>query len=238
MLHITVPAAFAVLLVGCAAAEPPPAAPAPEPVEEVVVEPTPAAEPQIPIEERIRAPFAVQSSGRPAPRERRTDPVVLDAAPATPTAAPIAPAAAPPSAAATANAPASPARAAANPPATRREHRVASGETFFGIARRYGVTPMALAAVNPGVDSQRLRAGEVLRLPADAAVATPPPPRGTPAAPARAERTHTVAAGETLWGIARRYEVTPDRIRAANRMSGDTVRIGETLVIPGAAGGR
>jgi membrane-bound lytic murein transglycosylase D len=50
-------------------------------------------------------------------------------------------------------------------------------------------------------------------------------------------RTHTVADGETLWGIARRYEVTVDAVREANDMASETVRIGQTLRIPRAAAG-
>jgi LysM repeat protein len=41
-----------------------------------------------------------------------------------------------------------------------------------------------------------------------------------------------VASGETLFGIARKYGVTVDAIRAANQLEGDRVRIGQTLVIP------
>jgi membrane-bound lytic murein transglycosylase D len=256
------------LLIGCGGAPPPAAAPEPEPEVETAPEPERPARPEIPIEDRVRAPFAVQSEGRTAPREQRRNLVVLDRAPAAPAAqtTPAAPAAAreaergsaaPAGGASAPRPPATPA-----PPAPRdaapaagsgtqrtaapREHTVAVGETFFGIAREYGVTPSALSAVNPGVDTERLRAGQVLRLPAYASrartesparPATQParPPAAAapaPARPAGQQRTHRVAAGETLWSIARRYGVTPEQVRSANRMTDDTVRIGQTLVIP------
>jgi nucleoid-associated protein YgaU len=54
--------------------------------------------------------------------------------------------------------------------------------------------------------------------------------------PAPAERTgpitHRVVRGETLFGIARRYRVTVDEIRALNRLTGDRIGVGQTLVIP------
>jgi len=50
--------------------------------------------------------------------------------------------------------------------------------------------------------------------------------------PARGRRTHTVAAHETLYGIARRYGVTVDALKSANHLTGDALRTGQTLVIP------
>jgi LysM repeat protein len=116
---------------------------------------------------------------------------------------------------------------------------VAAGETFMAIARRYNVSFTALLNSNPGIDPERLRPDQVVRVPAGGtptASGTPaaggtPPARSAPAATPRT-RTHTVAQGETLWSIARRYNVTVDQLRTANRLQGDNVRIGQTLTIP------
>jgi LysM repeat protein len=259
-----------IMMAACGSPPPPAAAPEPEPEveEELVDEPAapPAPPPSVLIQERIREPFGVQSSGRPAPRQDRSDVVVttrtaggagrtaasgensaaLDtAAPAAPdaaaapdpepdTAVPPArevagarpgadrPAPAPPARPAAPAAPAAPTAPAGRAPG-QRTHTVQRGETFYAVARRYGVTPMALAAANPGLDINRIQAGQLLRLPA----AEPARP-----APAQQRRTHTVQAGETLWSISRRYGVTPAEVRTANRMTDDTVRLGQTLVIP------
>jgi LysM repeat protein len=50
-----------------------------------------------------------------------------------------------------------------SPPHT---HKVVSGETLASIARRQGVSLAALEAVNPGVNPKKLKAGQVLNLPA------------------------------------------------------------------------
>lgn len=43
---------------------------------------------------------------------------------------------------------------------------------------------------------------------------------------------HTVVAGDTLGGIARKYKVTIASIKQANRMTNDTVVLGKKMVIP------
>ena len=207
-------------------------------VEQDVVEAEPA-EPEPTLEDRWRAPFSVMSRGRPATRQERE--VVLAVAPPADTGTTAgerdSSAVAPPGAdTAGANPPGDQTEAdsdeesraedeegrdaqSAGSDAAPRTHRVEWGETWFGIARRYGVSSTALAALNPDVDPEQLRAGEVILIPA-------------PDAPATGRRTHTVVSGDSLWGISRRYGVSIERLREANRLEDDRVRIGQVLIIP------
>jgi LysM repeat protein len=126
-----------------------------------------------------------------------------------------------------------------------RSHTVQPGETFYGIARKYGVTSAQLRALNPDVQWQNVRAGDVLRLPANARAQGQPAARPSPSADSdrpstqrpsssARRRTHTVERGETLYGIARRYGVSVEALQRANDMDGDQVRAGQTLVLPAA----
>ncbi len=45
------------------------------------------------------------------------------------------------------------------------EYVIKAGDTFAKIARANGVSPADLAAVNPGVDSSKLRVGQKIKLP-------------------------------------------------------------------------
>ena len=54
-------------------------------------------------------------------------------------------------------------------------------------------------------------------------------------APAKQVR-HVITRGDTLSEIAERYNVSPSAIRAANKLSSDRIRIGQTLNIPVYAG--
>ena len=60
------------------------------------------------------------------------------------------------------------------------------------------------------------------------------PPAGTTFA---AARRHTIAYGETLSEIAVKYRVSVERLRAANRISGSIIRVGDVLRIPGRSDG-
>ena len=51
-------------------------------------------------------------------------------------------------------------------PARPRTHTVAAGDTLANIARRQGISLAALESANPGVNPKKLKAGQVLSLPA------------------------------------------------------------------------
>lgn len=60
-----------------------------------------------------------------------------------------------------------------------------------------------------------------------------PKPKPAPVKPkASPSIRHTVAKGDTLYNISRRHNTTVSKIQRANGISGTTIRVGQTLVIP------
>ncbi|HEY8256495.1 MAG TPA: LysM peptidoglycan-binding domain-containing protein [Gemmatimonadales bacterium] len=120
-------------------------------------------------------------------------------------------------------------------------HRVRRGETLSGLAAEYDVTVRQLRAWNVLGPSERIRAGQRLRIaPPNGARARPAPkPEVTPApqpeaAPQPEGRTHVVRRGETLSGLAKQYGVSVQALREANGLSErDRIRAGSALKIPG-----
>jgi membrane-bound lytic murein transglycosylase D len=146
------------------------------------------------------------------------------------------------------------------PPAERVtfvEHRVANGETFTHVARRYGVRVADIRAANPRVDPRRVQIGQRLVVPtapsARMALASQSGSTGpgageeraegddasVPVRPAGATRAvvHQVSDGESLWTIARRYGATVAEVRNWNRIGeSDVIHPGDELVLQTAIG--
>ncbi len=110
---------------------------------------------------------------------------------------------------------------AASPATT---HTVSLGETLGVIADQYGVTAADLAAANGIVDLDFVREGTVLTI--GEASAAP----GADPAPV----SHTVATGETLAGIATRYDTTVAVIVEANGLGDPNLIVAGAVLSIGA----
>ncbi len=122
--------------------------------------------------------------------------------------------------------------------ATGQQYTVGPGDTLGKIASRHQTTSAVLAGLNGMKVSDTLRVGVLLQLPqrkgsTGPAIASAPlsPPGTAPvsapkpvlrrvegaAAPARFP-IHIVKRGDTLWGIAKAYAVTPEELRRWNEL--------------------
>ncbi len=99
---------------------------------------------------------------------------------------------------------------------------VAKGDTLWALSRRFGVSLDTLLSVNTEVDPARLQVGQLVTIPA----------AGQPTASAET-LSFPVSAGDTLWGIARRFDIDIKALAAANP-DVDPLRLrqGQTLRVP------
>ena len=113
-------------------------------------------------------------------------------------------------------------------------HEVKKGETLFRISKQYGVDVSAIKGWNPHLGS--LHPGQKLTLwvekDADKAQSVQGA-KGEPASgPSRQQIVYTVRPRDTLWSIARRYQVSPDEIAAWNNLdTRRSLRAGDQLKI-------
>jgi membrane-bound lytic murein transglycosylase D len=114
-------------------------------------------------------------------------------------------------------------------------HTIRSGDTYYALAEYYELSPALLMEANPSLSPRSLRIGGQLRIPVFSGRPLKPEPIVSLSEDEAAAFTarHTVAAGETLWGLSRRYGTTAEVLAWANGRSLDAVlQPGETLKVP------
>jgi LysM repeat protein len=109
-------------------------------------------------------------------------------------------------------------------------HTVRSGESLSRISKRYGISVGDVVGWN-GLTSTIIRPGDRLEL-----WRTHPRPASRPAeVPLQigddGSAIHTVAPGETLWELSRRYKISVAELRTWNGLAGTLIRPGQDLVV-------
>lgn len=94
-------------------------------------------------------------------------------------------------------------------------HVVQGGNTLWGIKQLYNVPVETIVRRNPGVDNG-IQEGQVIYIPVPKISET---------------KTHTVQAGETLFGISKQYGVTVDQLIQWNPEAKEGLKVGQTLKI-------
>ncbi len=135
-----------------------------------------------------------------------------------------------------------------------KKYEVQNGDSWWGISRRNQVPIPVLRKINSEIAGSTLQPGQEIMIPAqsrnEAIVAAPSGTKTAKAeakvaaAESKAEKTRTLAAkrsnytvksGDSVWNIARKFEVPVETLLASNGMkSGRELRTGQKLYIPAA----
>ena len=102
---------------------------------------------------------------------------------------------------------------------TADTYTVQKGDTLYGIANKLGTTVSELKGVN-NLTSDVLSIGQVLKVPNSSNEET------------SNTITYTVKSGDSLYSIAKNYDVTVDAIKKENNLTSNLLSIGQVLKIP------
>ena len=92
-------------------------------------------------------------------------------------------------------------------------YTVKSGDTLWGIARKYNMSVNDLKSLN-NLSSNNLSIGQKLIV------------------SKASSNDYTLVAGDTLWGIARKFNVSVDDLKSLNNLTSNSLSIGMVLKIP------
>lgn len=94
-------------------------------------------------------------------------------------------------------------------------YQVKSGDTLYSIANKYGITLKELKAINNLTDD-KLAIGQLLNVPSGLSLAS----------------SYTVSSGDTLYSIAKKFGIPIDKLKEANQLTDNMLKIGQKLIIP------
>ena len=94
-------------------------------------------------------------------------------------------------------------------------YEVVPGDTLYGIANKYGINVNELKNLN-NLTSDILSVGQLLNVPSGL----------------KNVNTYTVGSGDTLYGIAKKFNTSVNEIKDVNNLSSNMLSIGQKLIIP------
>ncbi|TCD17769.1 LysM peptidoglycan-binding domain-containing protein [Pedobacter psychrodurus] len=118
------------------------------------------------------------------------------------------------------------------------KHTVLRNETIFTIAKQYGITAYQIRKLNDLPDNA-ITIGQVLKVPGGIIADVQVPKEKQ--AEAKVKETpvvkeesfiHTVATGENIFTIAKKYNLTAYQIRTANKLEDNAIKVDQKLIIP------
>ena len=94
-------------------------------------------------------------------------------------------------------------------------YQVVKGDTLYSIANKYGISLNELKAIN-NLENDNLAIGQLLNVPSGLSVAN----------------TYVVSKGDTLYSIAKKFNIGIDKLKEVNNLTSNMLSIGQKLIIP------
>ena len=109
------------------------------------------------------------------------------------------------------------------------EYLIASGDNFWTIGRKFGVSAQAIERANPTIVPTRLQIGQKINIPTSVSITTSTSNTETVV---NSDTLYTVKSGDTLGHIAMRHKIKVDELKTLNGLTSDLIQIGQKLKLP------
>ncbi|SHF94778.1 LysM peptidoglycan-binding domain-containing protein [Ornithinibacillus halophilus] len=120
-------------------------------------------------------------------------------------------------------------------PESQTTYTVKAGDSLYSIANRFSTSVDNIKNWN-NLTSNTIKVGQKLNVSGESKAETKQPePEKQPPSQSKATN-YTVVRGDTLLGIARRFDTTVDEIKRLNGLRHDDLQIGRTLIVSGSEG--
>jgi len=93
-------------------------------------------------------------------------------------------------------------------------YNVVSGDSLYSIARQFDTTIDAIKNIN-NLTSNLLNIGQILKIPTTST----------------SEKTYVVKSGDSLYSIAKNFNLTVDELKRLNNLTSNLLNIGQILII-------
>ncbi len=110
-------------------------------------------------------------------------------------------------------------------------YTVKRGEDVAAISKKFGVPTATILRIN-GLSSGRVKSGTSLQLIESERREVKSATTSTTREPSSTRARYTVRRGDTFGAICKKFGVSVEALKRANHLSGTTVKIGQTLLVP------
>lgn len=108
------------------------------------------------------------------------------------------------------------------------QYTIVSGDTFFSIGKKLGVSVAALEQANPGVNPSNLQIGQTINVPSDSLSTSDSNSRSS-----SSTFTYVILSGDTFFSISKKFGVSVSALEQVNRgVNPQNLQIGQVITIP------
>jgi LysM repeat protein len=112
------------------------------------------------------------------------------------------------------------------------DYKIAQGDTFSILAKKFHVSIKAIEEANPGIEATKLKIGQTVHIPAPVVAAAGTSTASGTTDTSNGRQMYVVKSGDSLSKIAGEFAISVKALRSANNLTTDKIVVGQKLKVP------